>query len=33
VYVPTQRISPTYLMDAAAELIWIVAWSKAHRSS
>ncbi len=33
VYVPTRRISPTYLMDAAAELGWIVAWSKAHRSS
>jgi hypothetical protein len=31
VYVPMRRISPAYLLDAAAELGWIVAWSKADR--
>ena len=32
VYVPVRRISPMYLLDAAVELGWIVAWSKADRS-
>lgn len=31
-YVPMRRISPMYLLDAVAELGWIVAWSKADRS-
>src|SRR3954470_10341383 len=32
VYVPMRRISPMYLLDAAAELGWMVAWSRADRS-
>jgi hypothetical protein len=33
VYVPAGRISPTYLLDAAVELGWIVAWSRTDRSA
>jgi hypothetical protein len=28
VYVPAGRIRPTYLIDAAMEVGWIVAWSR-----
>jgi hypothetical protein len=31
VYVPAGRISPMYLIDAAAEVGWIVAWSRSKR--
>ncbi|MET9957082.1 hypothetical protein ABZ135_36780 [Streptomyces sp. NPDC006339] len=31
VYVPRGRISPAYLMDAAKETAWLVAWWKAGR--
>jgi len=30
VYVPSGRISPVYLVDAAAELAWIGAWALAR---
>jgi hypothetical protein len=33
VYVPTGRISPTYLLDAAVEVAWIVAWCRAEMPS
>lgn len=32
-YVPTGRISPMYLLDAAVELGWIVAWARTDRSA
>ncbi|MFD3533848.1 hypothetical protein [Streptomyces sp. NPDC058664] len=31
VYVPRRRIPATYLMDAAKETAWLVAWCKAGR--
>jgi len=33
VYVPRGRISPAYLMDAAKETAWLLAWCRAGRAS
>ncbi len=31
-YVPTGRLRPTYLLDAAAEAAWLLAWSRTKLS-